>query len=399
MKSVVLNRVITHINSGFATGKRDPQGVIQLRMNNVDPSGGLNFSKITRVPATPKQIATTSIQPGDVLFNCTNSPELVGKTCYFKGYDETVVFSNHFFRLQTDSRYLDGNYLARWLTFLRSRGVFTEGCVRWVNQATFRKADLLSLRVPLPPLAKQQQIAETLDAVDALRTKRRESLDQLDALVHSVFLDMFGDPHRSDWPTVKVEDLAASHSGSIRTGPFGSQLLHSEFVESGIRVLGIDNVVDNEFHEGKPRFITREKYEQLRRYTVRPGDILISIMGTCGRCAVVPERIGTAINTKHLCCITLDPARCRPAFMHAYFLKHPIAQGHLIRNSRGAIMSGLNMGVIKRLRVSLPPLSLQRRFEEISASIESQKFRASAHLDESELLFLSLQSRAFNGDL
>lgn len=267
------------------------------------------------------------------------------------------------------------------------------------NYPAVSDAKVKASKIPLPPVIEQKRIAEILDAADALRAKRREALAQLDDLLQSTFLDTFGDPVRSGWKMVSVEAVASGHSGAIRTGPFGSQLLHSEFVGKGIRVLGIDNVVANEFREGEPRFITAQKYEQLRRYTVRPGDVLITLMGTFGRCAVIPDDICTAINTKHLCCITLDRVSCLPEFMHAYFLGHPIARKYLERNAKGAIMSGLNMRIIKALPIPLAPLDLQHRFAAIVHSVERQRIRHRAHLAELDSLFASLQCRAFRGDL
>ena len=264
---------------------------------------------------------------------------------------------------------------------------------------SIRISDIRSEQIPLPPLTEQKRIAGILDAADALRAKRRESIAQLDTLLQSTFLDMFGDPIGNEWEMATVADVADNEKGAIRTGPFGSQLLHSEFVDEGIRVLGIDNASANEFREGEPRFITPRKYEQLRRYTVRPGDVLITIMDTCGRCAVVPDDIGAAINTKHLCCITLNQERCLPRFMHTYFLEHPIARRYLERSAKGAIMSGLNMGIIEALPTPIPPLDLQRRFASIVESVEQQKARQRAYLAELDTLFASLQSRAFRGEL
>ena len=59
---------------------------------------------------------------------------------------------------------------------------------------TLNKAKLKTLPVPFPPLTEQKRIAKILDAADALRIKRREALAQLDTLIQSTFLDMFGDP-------------------------------------------------------------------------------------------------------------------------------------------------------------------------------------------------------------
>lgn len=258
-----------------------------------------------------------------------------------------------------------------------------------------RPAEVAKIKIPVPSLPEQRRIAAILDKADALRTKRREAIAKLNQLLQSVFLDMFGS---SSCENVLVTDLAASDK-AIRTGPFGSQLLHSEFVDSGVAVLGIDNAVTNSFVWAKPRFISDKKYKSLRRYRVFPGDVLITIMGTCGRCAVVPDDIPVAINTKHLCCITLNSGRCEPEFLHSYFLMHPQARSYLEGRAKGAIMSGLNMGVIKELPVSLPAIEEQRKYVSIKVSLQQQRKRMAGHLFHLDTLFASLQNRAFSGTL
>lgn len=267
------------------------------------------------------------------------------------------------------------------------------------NINNLKNEHLNEVRLPLPSLTVQRQVALLLDRAEALCAKRRNGLAQLDELVQSTFLDLFGNAENANWKLARVEELALQEKGSIRTGPFGSQLLHEEFVNQGIAVLGIDNAVTNAFQWSGRRFITEKKYQELKRYTVNPGDVLITIMGTCGRCAIVPNDIPPAINTKHLCCITLDQQKCLPTFLHAYFLRHPSAQRYLRKKAKGAIMSGLNTGIIKELPVPLPPLELQQEFAHRVEAIERMKERQRAHLAELDALFASLQHRAFRGEL
>lgn len=386
-----LGDVLADIKPGFASGDDLVDGVFQFRMHNFTRDGSLDLAKRRRVNATARQMELQSVRPGDVLFNATNSPELVGKSALIGMLDEPAVFSNHFLRLRTRSDQLNPGYLAHYLRRQFSLGVFSAMAKAWVNQATIGRDRIEDLRIPLPTLSEQRRIAAILDNADALRAKRRQVLAHLDALTQSIFHDTFGDePSRAT-----VEDIALQ----TRTGPFGSQLLHSEFVDEGIAVLGLDNVVENEFRWAERRFITSAKYEKLKRYTIHPGDVLISIMGTTGRCVVVPDGIPTAINTKHICAVTVDPSQLDPVFLRAVFLWHGDAREHLRKQTKGSIMAGLNMGIIKKMPVPTPSLARQRVFVERVRSVSTARTSVAAAQAADDELFASLQARAFDGRL
>ena len=294
--------------------------------------------------------------------------------------------------IQPDENVCDVNYLYRFLEaskpYLLSRRVGG-------GQPNISQSVIKDLDVPLPPLSEQRRIASILDQADELRQKRQQAIEKLDQLLQAEFISKF---HQKNFPAFNVSDLLENEK-SMRTGPFGSQLLHSEFVDEGIHVLGIDNAVQNSFNWAKPRFITEEKYKDLKRYTVKPRDVIITIMGTCGKCAVVPEDIPTAINTKHLCCITLDQRKCNPEFLHSYFLLHPTARNYLESRAKGAIMSGLNMGIIKELPVELPPIEMQNEFSKLKQKVILQKTLMIEELSKLNELFQSLQNQAFSGTL
>lgn len=269
-------------------------------------------------------------------------------------------------------------------------------------------ARLKTVPIPLPPLPDQKRIVAILDeafeGIDTAIANTERNLANARALFESaVNTKVFSAAVQADWATTVVSDVAAGKKGAIRTGPFGSQLLHSEFVGEGIAVLGIDNVVANEFRWGKERFITPEKFEKLARYEVAPGDVLISIMGTCGRCAIVPENIPVSINTKHLCCISLNRDMCLPEFLRAHFLYNPLARSYLASRSKGAIMDGLNMGIIKELPLKLPSIDVQLRIvgeiESLAGAVMSLEAAFRKKCDLLAQLKVSLLHKTLRGEL
>lgn len=380
---------------------------VVLRANNVDlVRGELDLSELRYLRRELEIPIEKMLRQGSLLV-CTasGSKSHLGKVAYI-GEELPYAFGG-FMGLVTPTARVDGRYLY-WAMRSPAYNEFIAALSDGANINNLKWADLARFEFYCPPLPEQNRIVAILDeAFEGIRIATANAEKNLanarELFERTVMESVFGDPDAKGWRMSLVAELAAAAKGSIRTGPFGSQLLHSEFVESGVAVLGIDNAVNNEFRWAKRRYISEEKYRELARYRVRPGDVIITIMGTCGRCAIVPDDIPVAINTKHLCCITLDRSKCLPEFLHAYFLYHPVARSYLASQSKGAIMEGLNMGIIREMPVRYPPIAQQASIAGQIDDLKTGAGRVSAVYEErvarlSDLKH-SILSHAFEGRL
>jgi type I restriction enzyme S subunit len=185
-RRIRLGRLIREAQAGFACGERDAEGIAQLRMNNLDTRGNFVWDDVLHVPRGIKNIEQYLLVPGDVLFNNTNSTELVGKSALFTYYKEPIVYSNHFTRLQTVGNELLPEILASWLNLQWFQGVFAAICNKWIGQSAVKSDKLLNLEITLPPLPEQQRISRVLkgqmESVEKARLAAEIELNTINTL-------------------------------------------------------------------------------------------------------------------------------------------------------------------------------------------------------------------------
>ena len=389
-------RGVTYVKSDASAVPRSDYSPI-LRANNIGEHG-LLLEDLIFVPNTkisPKQ----RIVPNDIVVAASSgSISVVGKTAQARiGFDGGF---GAFCKVLRPGPDVDPHYFGHYFKTPSYRRVVSK-LASGANINNLKKEHLDNLQILLPPLAEQKRIAGILDAADALRAKRREAIAQLDTLLQSTFLDMFGDPvvNPMGWHVARLEDYFSKTRAGTCCGPFGSALKKHEYVEDGIPVWGIDNVKPNEFIQERSLFITPAKFARLRRYSVDPGDILISRAGTVGRMCVALPTVEQSIIGSNLIRLTLNPGAMLPVYFTCLYTFCGERLPGLRTSGDNKSYSFLNTTRLKSLVVPLPPLNLQHRFAAIVQSVEQQWASQRGHLAELDILFASLQARAFRGDL
>ena len=272
-------------------------------------------------------------------------------------------------RIRPNHSAVDDQYLHRVLT--------SEGVVRHFQKVASKTAQpALSLKkirttpIPLPPLDEQKRLAAILDAADALRAKRRESLVELDALLQSTFLEMFGDPvtNPMGWDKPILESICRPKQWPT--------IKKTQLLDCGFPVYGAN---------GQIGFYSE--------YNHAEATVLITCRGaTCGTinvCVPMSYVTGNAMTLDDL-----DIAR-----VELRFLAHALEVTDFTSVITGVAQPQITRQSLRQLSVPVPPLDLQRRFARIVESIEQQKAVQRAHLAELDTLFASLQSRAFRGEI
>lgn len=207
----------------------------------------------------------------------------------------------------------------------------------------------------------------------------------------------------NSWMWLPLNELISGIPRAMQSGPFGSNLKHSEFTTSGILVIGIDNVKDGYFTSGSGNRISEEKFAELEKYEARPGDLLVTVMASLGRTCVVPRDIECAIITKHVYRISMEQHLLCPEFYNYLLQSHTVSRLRMFENAQGQTRPGLNSTILKELPVPLCHIDEQKL---IVAYIE-EKLNSIANLEtdivnvlkRSETLRQSILKKAFSGQL
>jgi len=260
--------------------------------------------------------------------------------------------------------------------------------------------DVYRIKVKLPPLNDQKRIAHLLGKVEGLIARRKQHLQQLDDLLKSVFLEMFGDPitNPKGYPIKKLSEFYINHKEGTKCGPFGSALKRDELVETGIPVWNMDNI-DSSGRMILPfrMWITEEKYRELQSYSVFDGDIIISRAGTVGKMCVAGMNGAPAIISTNLIRLRLGP-QLRPLHFVSLMTYCKGRVGRLKTGADGAF-THMNTGVLDKLEFPYPPVDLQDQFAAIVEKVEGLKSRYQQSLAELENLYSALSQKAFKGEL
>lgn len=369
-----------------------------VRITDIDDTGRLRSDSWASIPESLAE--PHRLRPGDLLF--ARSGATAGKTYLYDPRDGACAHGGYLVRFALRDDRCVPAFVAQW-TLSRTYWTWLRATLRQAAQPNVNAAELAALPVPRPPLDEQRAIARVLAACDQTIDASARIVEKLGRVLAGLVRDLLTrgvvpgeggrlrDPAREPgafhdtplgrlprhWQVLPVARLLADVDPAMRSGPFGSELRKSELVSEGVPLLGIDNVQVDEFVPVYRRFVHPEKQGDLRRYAVRPCDVLITIMGTVGRSCVVPHDIGDALSSKHIWTLSFDRGRYVPLLASLQFNHAPWVGAHFTRGGQGGTMTAIRSDILRSTLLPVPPIEEQHcivhALERVRARIAAER--------------------------
>ncbi|PKO01259.1 MAG: hypothetical protein CVU42_00170 [Chloroflexi bacterium HGW-Chloroflexi-4] len=335
---------------------------------------------------------------GDVLFNNTNSVELVGKTGIVR-QPMQVAFSNHINRLRVRNReQIDPKWLALFLRDLQSRGFFAANCNKWIGQAGFSVDSLSEVDIPLPDIGIQRQIvariAALLSEVREMREINQRIIEDTNSLLLSTLGQLFPNPDRllpEGWRLKTIEEISKNpqygFTTSAKSEPIGPKFLRITDIQNGM----VDwNTVP--FCECNQR--------ELDRYRLIHGDIVFARTGaTTGKTFIIsapPE----AVFASYLIRLQIE-RDASPDFVY-WFFQSPYYWRQII--PRGGAQPNMNAQLLKKVKIPVPENpKIQEKIIAQVYSIQNEILQMQKDQNATGKMILDLEqailAQAFRGEL
>lgn len=327
------------------------------------------------------------IPKGSLLVSCIGNIGKLGIN------NEEVAFNQQINAIIHNNKICSSKYLAYLLKYNQKKleAIANAPVVPIINKSQFSDFEVVIHK----ELFEQKQLVKILDKAQQLIDKRKEQIEDLDKLVKSKFIEMFGDPIRNNmnWEIKKVGDIAfvTKLAGFEYTQYINYQDEGEVVVVKGLNVkekkLKLDNV----------SYIDKETSDLLPRSQLKKNDLVMTYVGiNIGDVALVDGK-----NRYHLAPNVAKISLLKESNINPVFMVNLLYMSRILFSSgaTSTAKQALNMGRIREIDIMMPPVELQNQFADFVKQVDKLKFEMEKSLKELEDNFNSLMQRAFNGEL
>lgn len=287
--------------------------------------------------------------------------------------DEKVVSKKYLYW------YLNSQYFQRFISNVGSRAA----------QAGFNKNDLGAAQIPLVDKERQEEICEVLEKANKLISLRKQQLAKLDELVKARFVEMFGDEQAFN------KEPLSQNVEEMFIGPFGSSLKNESFVskENGYCMVYEQKHAIRKTMDVETRYIDKPKYEELKRFSIHGGDIIVSCRGTIGKTYIVPLNAPLGIMHPSIMKIRVKDSIYNRVFFD-FLLQEKLKQHEAQANGSGVKMA-VTASALGKEEFIVPSIPFQNQFVTFVERVDQQKQTVQQSLEKLELMKKALMQEYF----
>ncbi len=278
--------------------------------------------------------------------------------------------------------------LPRYLYYFCLRYDF-ERLNKAVTIPSLTKTDLLKIDIDIPKIDTQTTIVDRLGKIEQIISLRNNQLRLLENLIKARFVEMFGDESNPyQWPVISVEDVA-----NVSVGVVIKPAQYYTDAEHGIKAFRSLNIGPMTIKDGDWVYFSNEGNDKNAKSQLKENDLLIVRSGAPGTACVVPKQY-EGCNAIDIIIARPNTKQINPYYLCTY-TNMPHGKRQIEEGTGGAAQQHFNVGKYNKLRLMLPPMSLQKAFVDFIAQVDKSKAQVQKALDETQLLFNSLMQEYF----